>query len=167
MLLYIQILLYVLPSSLNFRDPENASKMVSEMKVPFIDVFRLDASRTWRRGPWGGPKQASSLWSMRVAYPDHSTNPACGFGSANPVPCGPNSTEANLFHDGESTYRVAWLIWICYSRDLERRCLVRRWTNRLRASGIMHLRTRWRRGLCMETFKGKCACKIQWHHILV
>ena len=39
---------------------------------------------------------------------------------------GTNSTELNLFHHGETTYRVGWLIWICYSRALERRCLTGR-----------------------------------------
>ena len=29
----------------------------------------------------------------------------------------------NLFHHGETTYRVGWLIWISYSRALEKRCL--------------------------------------------
>ena len=60
---------------------------------------------------------------MRVAYSDHSSNPVCGFGSAKPVLLGTNSTEPNLFHHEETTYRVGWLIWICYSRALERRCL--------------------------------------------
>ena len=60
---------------------------------------------------------------MRVAYSDHSTNPVCGFGSAKPVLHGTNSTETNLLHNVETTYRVGWLIWICYSRALERRCL--------------------------------------------
>ena len=62
---------------------------------------------------------------MRVANSDHSTNPVCGFGSAKPVLHGTNNTEPNLFHHGETTYRVGWLIWICYSRALERKCLLR------------------------------------------
>ena len=37
--------------------------------------------------------QASSLYSMRVAYSDHSTNPVCGFRGAKPVLHGTNSTE--------------------------------------------------------------------------
>ena len=53
----------------------------------------------------------------------HSSNPVCGFGSAKPVLHGTNSTEPNLFHHGETTFRVGWLILICYSHTLERRCL--------------------------------------------
>ena len=41
-----------------------------------------------------------------------------------PVLHGTNSTEPNLFHHGETTCRVGWLIWICYSPALERRCLI-------------------------------------------
>ena len=33
-------------------------------------------------------------------------------------------TETNLLHHGVTTYRVWWLIWICYSRALERRYLI-------------------------------------------
>ena len=72
---------------------------------------------------WISLKQTSSFQSTRVAYSDHSSNPVCGFGSAKPVLLRPNSTESNLFHHGETTYRVGWMIWICYSRALERRCL--------------------------------------------
>ena len=53
-------------------------------------------------------------------------NPVCSFGSAKPVLHGTNSTEPNLFHHEETTYRVGWLIWICFPRALERRCLPRR-----------------------------------------
>ena len=41
-----------------------------------------------------------------------------------PVLHGTNSTEPNLFHHGETTCRVGWLIWICYCHALERRCLL-------------------------------------------
>ena len=34
------------------------------------------------------------------------------------------STESNLFHHRETTYRVGWMIWICCSHALERRCLI-------------------------------------------
>ena len=60
---------------------------------------------------------------MRVAYSDHSSNHVCGFGSAKSFLHGTNSIEPNLFQHGETTYRVGWLIWICYSCALERRCL--------------------------------------------
>ena len=36
-----------------------------------------------------------------------SSNPVCGFRSAKPVLHGTNSTEPNLFDDGETTYKVA------------------------------------------------------------
>ena len=61
---------------------------------------------------------------MRVAYSDHSSYPECGSESAKRVLHGPNSTESNLFHHGETTYRVWWLIWICYYRALERKPLL-------------------------------------------
>ena len=66
---------------------------------------------------------------MRVAYSDHSTHPVCGFRSAKPDLHGANITDPNLFHDGETTYsQVWWLIWTCYSRALERRCLTHKVT---------------------------------------
>ena len=77
---------------------------------------------------------------MRVAYSDHSSNHVCGFGrSAKPVLHGTISTEPNLFHHGETTYRDGWMIWICYSSALERRCLVPRSTKLF--SRPLHSRT--------------------------
>ena len=69
------------------------------------DIFNRSAVLV-ELDPMDGPHQASSLQSMRVAFSDHSTNPVCGFRRARPVLHGTNSTEPNLFHHGETTYRV-------------------------------------------------------------
>ena len=55
-------------------------------------------------------EQTSSFQCTRVAYSDHSSNPVCGFESPKPVLLSPNSTESNLFHHGETTYRVGRMI---------------------------------------------------------
>ena len=50
--------------------------------------------------------QTSFLLSMAVEYSDSHPTMYAVHGRAEPVLCGQNSTEPNLFHHGETTYRV-------------------------------------------------------------
>ena len=51
-------------------------------------------------------EQRALLSSTRVGFSDSGTTLYLIQGGAKPVPHGPNSTESNLFNDGESAYRV-------------------------------------------------------------
>ena len=54
----------------------------------------------------------------------HSSNPVSGFYMMDQVRlCAVWPTE-NWLGTSKTTYRVGWMIWLCYSRALERRCLV-------------------------------------------
>ena len=55
------------------------------------------------------PLQRSLLLSKRVGISDSGTTLYVGHGRAKTVLHGPNSTETNLFHHGETTYRVGWM----------------------------------------------------------
>ena len=70
-------------------------------------------------------KQTSSFQSMRVAYLDHSSNPVCGFSMMELVRLCTVWPQENWLGTSKTTYRVGWMIWICYSRALERRCLLK------------------------------------------
>ena len=49
--------------------------------------------------------QRSNMTEVRVAYSDTPPTLYEVHGRAKPVLCGPNSTESNLFHHGDTTYR--------------------------------------------------------------
>ena len=115
------------------------------------DIFNRSAVLV-ELDPMDGPHQASSLQSMRVAFSDHSTNPVCGFRRARPVLHGTNSTESNLIHHGETTYRVGRMIWLCYSHALERRCLI---PSECGAEGAAHTCTFGNYGLATTPMCGK------------
>ena len=51
-------------------------------------------------------EQISLLLSMRVGFSDSGPTLYLVQGRAKPVLHGQNSTESNLFHHGEATYRV-------------------------------------------------------------
>ena len=53
--------------------------------------------------------QRSILSSMPVAYSDIHPTLYVVHKRAKPVLQGPNSTDPNLFHHGETTYRVGWM----------------------------------------------------------
>ena len=78
-----------------------------------------------RKGKWGMPPlpQTSSFQSTRVAYSDHSSNPVCGLSMMELVRLCTVWPQENWLGTCKTTYRVGWMIWICYSRALERRCL--------------------------------------------
>ena len=67
----------------------------------------------------------SSLQSTRVAYLDQSSNPVCGFSMTEQIRLCAVCPIENLLGTSKTTYRVGWMIWICYSRALERRCLAK------------------------------------------
>ena len=52
------------------------------------------------------PHQTSFFLSMTVAFSDRHPNLYVVHGRTKPVLCGPNSTEPNLLHHGETIYRV-------------------------------------------------------------
>ena len=51
-------------------------------------------------------RQMSLLYSTRVRFSDSGPTLYLVQGREKPVILGPNSTEPNLFHHGETTYRV-------------------------------------------------------------
>ena len=79
----------------------------------------------FRESDTGVPNQTSSFQSMRVAYSDHSSNPVCCFSMMEQVRHCTVWPLENWLGTSKTTYltRVRWMIWICYSRALERRCL--------------------------------------------
>ena len=68
-------------------------------------------------------QQTSLFQSTRVAYSDHSSNPVCGFFMMEQVRLCTVWPQENWLGTSKTTCRVGWMIWICYSRALERRCL--------------------------------------------
>ena len=63
--------------------------------------------------------------SKRVAYSDQSSNPECCFSMMEQVRLCAVFPMENWLGTSKTTYRVGWMIWICYSHSLERRCLKR------------------------------------------
>ena len=69
-------------------------------------------------------RQTSSPLNTRVAYSDQSSNPVCGFSMMEQVWLCTVCPMENWLGASKTTYRVELMICICYSRALERRCLV-------------------------------------------
>ena len=74
-------------------------------------AIRRKEGRLWKSGNVAitSQGQRSLLRSMPVAYSDSHPTLYVVHGRAKPVLHGPNSTDSNLFHHGETTYRVGWL----------------------------------------------------------
>ena len=58
-----------------------------------------------------------------VAYSNHSFNPVCGFSMIEQIRLCTVWPQEIWFGTSKTTYRDGWMIWICYSRALERQCL--------------------------------------------
>ena len=61
---------------------------------------------------------------MTIASSDQSSNPVFGFSMMEQVRICTVCPTENWLGTSKTTYRVGWMIWICYSRALERRCLL-------------------------------------------
>ena len=74
---------------------------------------------------WSSHNQRSILRVVTGAYSDRLPTLYMVLGRDKPVLRGPNRTESNLFHHGETNHLQGWVTaWICYWHDPQNRSLL-------------------------------------------